>query len=110
MTVEELYWGQKWAKRHFYSYRAIGERMVRRAKQNGVHELLNTLGAGLGYRSMFQLAAEAQVDVYRDLRNLPPQPAPVAYRFPYPEKQRRLGCISSRFRKSSRIPPSSVAA
>ena len=28
MTVEELYWGHKWAKGHFYSYRSIGERMM----------------------------------------------------------------------------------
>jgi radical SAM superfamily enzyme YgiQ (UPF0313 family) len=111
MTVEELYWGQKWAKRHFYSYRSIGERMVTRAKQNGAHELLNTLGAGLGYRSMFQLSAELPVDVYRDLNQLPSQPAPAADRFPYPKKNGTLDYITSRFRKDSlRRPPPSAAA
>src|SRR5262249_57410457 len=30
MSVEELYWGQKWLKRQFYAYRAIGERALRR--------------------------------------------------------------------------------
>lgn len=96
MTVEELYWGHKWAKGHFNSYRSIGERMVRRASQNGAHELLNTLGAGLGYRSMFHLAADAlPVDVYRDLKHLPPQAEPVAYRFPYPSRK-RFGFVSSR--------------
>jgi hypothetical protein len=94
MTVEELYWGHKWAKGQFYSYRSIGERMVRRTLQNGTHELLNTLGAGLGYRSMFRLAAdELAVNVYRDLKHLPPQPQPVAYRFPYPV-QKRFGRIT----------------
>jgi radical SAM superfamily enzyme YgiQ (UPF0313 family) len=106
MTVEELYWGQKWAKRHFYSYRSISERMVTRAKQNGAHELLNTLGAGLGYRSMFQLSTELPVDVYRDLNHLPSQPAPAADRFPYPQKNSTLDYITSRFRKDSlRRPP-----
>ncbi len=38
MTVEELYWGHKWAKGHFNSYCSIGERMVRRTIQNGAHE------------------------------------------------------------------------
>jgi len=98
MTVEELYWGHKWAKGHFYSYRSIGERMVRRARQNGAPELLNTLGAGLGYRSMFHLAAdELAVNVYRDLKHLPPQAEPVAYRFPYPSRK-RFGFVSSRVR------------
>src|SRR5690348_1085118 len=98
MTVEELYWGHKWAKGHFYSYRSIGERMVRRTVQNGTHELLNTLGAGLGYRSMFRLSAdELSVNVYRDLKHLPPQPKPVAYRFPYPSRK-RFGGISDRVR------------
>ncbi|HET8721137.1 MAG TPA: radical SAM protein [Nitrospira sp.] len=101
MTVEELYWGQKWAKRHFYSYRAIGERMVRRAAENGAHELLNTLGAGLGYRSMFQLSTEQPVNVYRDLKHLPPQPTPVAYRFPYPEQKGKFDLITSRLRRAS---------
>ena len=111
MTVEELYWGQKWAKRHFYSYRSIGERMVKRAKQNGAHELFNTLGAGLGYRSMFQLSTELPVDVYRDLRHLPPQPAPVADRFPYPEEKGKFATITSRFRKKgANVPRSSAAA
>lgn len=83
MTVEELYWGQKWAKRHFYSYRSIGKRMVIRAKQNGVKELLNTMGSGLGYRSMFQLSSDdLAVDVYRDLKHLPSQPTPVSDRLP----------------------------
>ena len=111
MTVEELYWGQKWAKRHFYSYRSIGERMVRRTAQNGARELLNTLGAGLGYRSMFQLSAELPVDVYRDLRHLPPQPAPLANHFPYLEKRGKFAFITSRFKKEcSTTPRSSVAA
>jgi radical SAM superfamily enzyme YgiQ (UPF0313 family) len=111
MTVEELYWGQKWAKRHFYSYRSIGERMVRRTAQNGARELLNTLGAGMGYRSMFQLSAELPVDVYRDLKHLPPQPAPVVHRLPYPESKGKLAYIASRFRnESSKGPPSSAAA
>jgi radical SAM superfamily enzyme YgiQ (UPF0313 family) len=110
MTVEELYWGQKWAKRHFYSYRSIGERMVRRTAQNGARELLNTLGAGLGYRSMFQLSAELPVDVYRDLKHLPPQVMPAAHRFPYPHKEGKLAYITSRFRKESKPPPSSAAA
>ncbi len=96
MTVEELYWGHKWVKGHFNSYRSIGERMVRRTIQNGAHELLNTLGSGLGYRSMFHLAADtAAVNVYRDLRHLPPQEEPVAYRFPYPPPK-RFGFVSSR--------------
>jgi radical SAM superfamily enzyme YgiQ (UPF0313 family) len=94
MTVEELYWGHKWAKGHSYSYRSIGERMVRRTLLNGTRELLNTLGAGLGYRSMFHLAAdEVPVDVYRDLKHLPPQPEPVADRFPYVSRT-RFGGIS----------------
>ncbi|WP_447598321.1 B12-binding domain-containing radical SAM protein [Nitrospira sp. Nam80] len=100
MTIEELYWGQKWAKGHFYSYQSIGRRMVSRAKENGPHELLNTLGSGLGYRSMFRLAMdEVSVDVYRDLKHLPPQPSPVAYRFPYPPKRGTFECIASRFKK-----------
>lgn len=83
MTVEELYWGQKKAKRHFYSYGSIGKRMVMRAKHHGVKELFNTMGAGLGYRSMFQLSSDdLAVDVYRDLRHLPPQPSPVPDRLP----------------------------
>ena len=57
--------------------------------QNGAHELLNTLGAGLGYRSMFHLPIdELAVNVYQDLKHLPPQPKPVAYRFPYPIRKR----------------------
>jgi radical SAM superfamily enzyme YgiQ (UPF0313 family) len=96
MTVEELYWGHKWVKGQFYSYRSIGERMVRRAAQNGAHELLNTLGAGLGYRSMFHLAADdLSVNVYRDLKHLPPQPEAVAYRFPYPPANGAFNFISS---------------
>jgi len=83
MTVEELCWGQKWAKGHFYSYGSIGKRMVMRAKQQGVKELFNTMGAGLGYRSMSQLSSDdLAVDVYRDLRHLPPQPSPVTDRLP----------------------------
>lgn len=84
MTPEELYWGHKWAKRQFYSYRSIGERMVRRAKLQGAAELLNTLGVGIGYRAMFRLPNEERgVDVYRDRKHLPPPPDPVSYRFPY---------------------------
>src|SRR2546430_9147854 len=39
MSVEELYWGQKWLKRQFYAYRSIGERALRRAG-------LGRMGAG----------------------------------------------------------------
>jgi hypothetical protein len=50
-------------------------------------DLMKTLVAGLGYRSMFHLPAdECPVDVYRDLKHLPPQSQPIAYRFPYPEQ------------------------
>jgi len=106
MTVEQLYWGHKWAKGHFYSFRSIGERMVRRTAQNGVQELLNTLGAGLGYRSMFRLAADAApVNVYRDMKHLPPQMEPVACRLPYAPKK-RFGFITDRLGKiRSRIQP-----
>ncbi|MDE2150359.1 MAG: B12-binding domain-containing radical SAM protein [Gammaproteobacteria bacterium] len=84
MTPEELYWGHKWAKRQFYSYRSIGQRMLRRAKLQGAGELLNTFGTGVGYRAMFRIPSqERDVDVYRDRKHLPPQPIPVAYRFPY---------------------------
>lgn len=85
MTVEELYWGHKWAKRHFYSFQSIGERAFRRAKLTEPGQLMNTLGAGLGYRAMFHLASEKlPVDVYRDRKHLPPPPEPVPYSFPYP--------------------------
>lgn len=87
MTVEELYWGHKWVKRQFYSFRSIGERVVRRVKLHGAGNLLKTLGTGLGYRAMFQLPSEdLRVDVYRDRKHLPPQPQPVPYRFPYPRQ------------------------
>lgn len=98
MTVEEFYWGQKWAKRQFYSYRSIGERSARRAVQHGMGEFMNTLMAGLGYRSMFHLPTDDEpVDVYRDLKHLPPQPEPIAFRFPYPPKKSRLQFLSSCF-------------
>ena len=85
MSVEELYWGHKWAKRQFYSFRSIGERAVRRARIHGPGELLNTFGVGIGYRAMFHLPIEdLPVNVYRDNGHLPPQPQPVPYRFPYP--------------------------
>src|SRR5215472_12711354 len=32
MTVEQLYWGHKWAKRQFYSFKSIGARGLRRAR------------------------------------------------------------------------------
>jgi hypothetical protein len=89
MTVEQLYWGHKWAKGQFYSFRSIGQRAIQRASQNGFGELLNITGCGLGYRSMFHLAADsAPVNVYRDMNHLPPQDEPIAYRFPYPPKKR----------------------
>lgn len=89
MTVEQLYWGHKWAKGQFYSYKSIGKRAIQRASQNGFGELLNITGCGLGYRSMFHLAADsAPVNVYRDMDHLPPQEEPIAYRFPYPAKKR----------------------
>lgn len=85
MSVEELYWGHKWAKHQFYSLRSIGERAVRRARLHRPRELLNTFGVGLGYRAMFHLPSEdLAVNVYRDRGHLPPQPQPVPYRFPYP--------------------------
>jgi hypothetical protein len=101
-----LYWGHKWAKGQFYSFRSIGTRMVHRAAQNGMHELLNIMGCGLGYRSMFHLAADsAPVNVYRDMKHLPPQSEPVPYRFPYPPKS-RLGFITDRWDKlRSRVQP-----
>lgn len=89
MTVEQLYWGHKWAKGQFYSFKSIGQRAIQRASQNGFGELLNITGCGLGYRSMFHLAADsAPVNVYRDMNHLPPQEEPIAYRFPYPPKKR----------------------
>jgi radical SAM superfamily enzyme YgiQ (UPF0313 family) len=89
MTIEQLYWGHKWAKGQFYSFKSIGQRAIQRASQNGFGELLNITGCGLGYRSMFHLAADsAPVNVYRDMKHLPPQEEPVAYRFPYPEKSK----------------------
>src|SRR5262249_37626681 len=85
MSVEELYWGHKWAKRQFYALRSIGQRAVRRARLQGLGELVHTIGTGLGYRAMFHLPSEeVPVDVYRDREHLPPQPQPVPYRFPYP--------------------------
>lgn len=97
MTVEELYWGHKWAKRHFYSFASIGKRAVRRARIHGVGELFNTFGVGLGYRAMFRLPSEEQaVDVYRDIKHLPPQPAPVPYRFPYPPQNEWKQAIMNR--------------
>jgi radical SAM superfamily enzyme YgiQ (UPF0313 family) len=89
MTVEQLYWGHKWAKGQFYSFKSIGQRAIQRASQNGFGELLNITGCGLGYRSMFHLAADSvPVNVYRDMNHLPPQEEPIAYRFPYPPKKR----------------------
>jgi radical SAM superfamily enzyme YgiQ (UPF0313 family) len=85
MTVEELYWGQKWLKRQFYAYRSIGERALRRAGRARMGAVVTTVMAGLGYRSMFHLPADASgVDVYRDRQHLPPQPAPIAHRFRSP--------------------------
>jgi radical SAM superfamily enzyme YgiQ (UPF0313 family) len=82
MTVEELYWGQKWLKRQFYAYRSICERALRRAGLARMGEVVRTAVAGLGYRSMFHLPAdEVGVDVYRDRQHLPPQPEPIAHRF-----------------------------
>jgi hypothetical protein len=38
---------------------------------------------------MFRLAADsAPVNVYRDMKHLPPQEEPIAYRFPYPQKSK----------------------
>lgn len=100
MTTEELYWGHKWLKRKFYSYRSIGERMIRRGSLHGMGDMLETLVAGLGYRSMFYLPAdELPVDVYRDLLQLPPQPEPVACRFPYPSGSEGPRALSSCFQK-----------
>jgi radical SAM superfamily enzyme YgiQ (UPF0313 family) len=85
MTVEELYWGQKWIKRQFYAYRSIGERALRRAGLASLGAVVTTVIAGLGYRSMFHLPADAiGVDVYRDRQHLPPQPEPIAHRFSSP--------------------------
>jgi radical SAM superfamily enzyme YgiQ (UPF0313 family) len=67
MTVEELSWGQQWVKRQCYAYRAIGERALRRVGLARLGAVVTTVVAGLGYRSMFHLPAEAvSVDVYRD--------------------------------------------
>jgi hypothetical protein len=88
MTVEELYWGQKWLKRQFYAYRSIGERALRRAGLGRMGAVVTTVMAGLGYRSMFHLPAdEVGVDVYRDRQHLPPQPAPIAHRFRSPSER-----------------------
>ena len=85
MTVEELYWGQKWLKRQFYAYRSIGERALRRVGLGRMGAVVTTVMAGLGYRSMFHLPAdEVGVDVYRDRQHLPPQPEPIAHRFSSP--------------------------
>jgi len=88
MTVEELYWGQKWLKRQFYAYRSIGERALRRVGLGRMGAVVTTLLAGLGYRSMFHLPAdEVGVDVYRDRQHLPPQPTPIAHRFRSPSER-----------------------
>jgi radical SAM superfamily enzyme YgiQ (UPF0313 family) len=82
MTVEELYWGHKWAKRHFYSFKSITGRGLRRAREMAPGQLVNTVGMGLGYRAMFH-RDKLPVDVYRDRNHLPPPPQPVAFQFPY---------------------------
>jgi hypothetical protein len=88
MTVEELYWGQKWLKRQFYAYRSIGERALRRAELARMSGVVTTVMAGLGYRSMFHLPADdIGVDVYRDHQHLPPQPTPIAHRFRSPSER-----------------------
>ena len=97
MSVEELYWGHKWLKRQFYAYRSIGERALRRAGLARMGEVVTTVVAGLGYRSMFHLPAdEVSVDVYRDRRHLPPQPEPIAHRFSSPSYGGNGGRWSSR--------------
>ncbi len=100
MTVEELYWGHKWVKRQFYSFRSIGTRLVQHANLHDPHQMVTTVLSGLGYRSMFHLPAdESRVDVFRERTHLPPQPKPVAYRFPYPHECERNGFIARRFQK-----------
>ncbi|HXJ77206.1 MAG TPA: radical SAM protein, partial [Candidatus Methylomirabilis sp.] len=97
MTVEELYWGQKWLKAQFYAYRSIGERGLRRAGHGKMGDVMKTVVNGLGYRSMFHLTAdEAGVDVYRDRQHLPPQPEPIAHRFNSPAYRGNGGRWSSR--------------
>jgi len=97
MSVDELYWGHKWLKRQFYAYRSIGERALRRAGPGRMGEVMTTVVAGLGYRSMFHLPADAAgVDVYRDRQHLPPQPEPIAHRFSSPAYGGHGGRWSSR--------------
>lgn len=97
MTVEELYWGHKWAKRHFYSFKSIGERALRRTKLINPGELLNTFGSGLGYRAMFHVGSDRlPVDVYGDRKHLPPPPTLVPYRFPYPRQNEFKQAIKDR--------------
>jgi len=97
MTVEQLYWGHKWAKRHFYSFKSIGARGLRRARAIKPGELLNTLGAGLGYRAMFHLGCDKlPVDVYRDSGHLPPPPRSVPYCFPYPPQSEYKQALKDR--------------
>jgi len=110
MTVEELYWGQKWLKRQFYAYRSIGERGLRRAGLGQMGEVVTTVVTGLGYRSMFHLSAdEAGVDVYRDRQHLPPQPEPIAHRFSSPSYHGNGGGWAARVRqragRSNRLGP-----
>lgn len=60
-----------------------------RARWHGARDVVTTVLAGLGYRSMFHLPAdESRVDVYRDLKPLPPQPEPIAHCFPDPAEAR----------------------
>jgi len=88
MSVEQLYWGHKWAKRQFYSFRSIGERMLRRAKLTDPLDLISAVGIGFGFRSMFLFPNDyLDVDVYRDGKHLPPPPVPIPYRFPYSRGQ-----------------------
>ena len=102
MTVEELYWGQKWLKRQFYAYRSIGERGLRRAVPGKMGDVVKTVVNGLGYRSMFHLTVdEAGVDVYRDRQHLPPQPEPIAHRFISPDYRGTGGRWSSRLHQRS---------
>jgi len=110
MTVEELYWGQKWVKGQFYAYRSIGERALRRARLARMSDVVTTVVAGLGYRSMFHLPAdEVGVDVYRDRKHLPPQPEPIAHRFSSPSYRGNGGIWSSRVHhlcgRSNRLAP-----
>src|SRR5262249_34858577 len=56
MSVEELYWGQKWLKRQFYAYRSIGERALRRAGRWQKGGGRSEGGAGAGFRVHVHLA------------------------------------------------------